>query len=163
MESATKSDFDINSVVGVRWGTEYPSYSHQFGFTSLSAGISRRPRRPGDLISQGDAPDRQGPTSASCSSVCGSHAAAIVAAAQQLRRPHLQRVLPLAHVRRPTSMRSLWRVLGSAPGGRDFQQLRAVEKIRRNWPVVTARRFPGASTSTRSRALGAKCETRVGR
>src|SRR6516162_2267680 len=71
MESATKSDFDINSVVGVRWGTEYPSYSHQFGFTSLSAGISRRPRRPGDLISQGDAPDRQGPTSASCSSVCG--------------------------------------------------------------------------------------------
>jgi hypothetical protein len=27
MESATKSDFDINSVVGVRWGTEYPSYS----------------------------------------------------------------------------------------------------------------------------------------
>jgi len=34
-------------------------------------------------------------------------------------------------------------------------------KIRRNWPVITARRFPGAST--RSRALGAKCETRVGR
>ena len=160
MESATKSDFDINSVVGVRWGTKYPSYSHQFGFTSLSAGISRRPRRPGDLISQGDAPDRQGPTSASCSFVCGSHAAAIVAAAQHLRRPHLQRVLPLAHVRRPTSMRSLWRVLGSAQEDR-ISAVTGSGKIRRNWPVVTARRFPGAST--RSRALGAKCETRVGR
>ena len=163
MESATKSDFDINSVVGVRWGTEYPSYSHQFGFTSLSAGISRRPRRPGDLISQGDAPDRQGPTSASCSCVCGSHAAAIVAAAQQLRRPHLQRVLRLlmsGDLRQCEACGAFW---GRPQEEETFSSYGQWKKIRRNWPVVTARRFPGASTSTRSRALGAKCETRVGR
>jgi hypothetical protein len=85
------------------------------------------------------------------------------AAAQHLRRAHLQRVLPLAHVPETYVNAKLVARFGVGPRRTDFQQLRAVEKIRRNWPVVTARRFPAASTSTRSRALGAKCETRVGR